>query len=304
MNNRNFENEIQTAGDMILKINQNNALLLKTPSTFTVTQTYDQINVNKIIYTPPSNKNINLCGSVVGINVINIGISSTMSDNHVILGNNSGNNNSISQNNVYIGHGISHLSSNPHSNSCALGNNSVISSSNTVFLGTSTQQVQLYNPIITNPPVFDYLTYPLLNSSQAGFQKTFNSTGIFSNVFDVFQNMSTIIMTHGLYNISYSVSILPVTISTTIDKFMSIISIGDNLPTQLQVQSNCVDVRVDTKNQTKSINYNYGNSIVFNNTSGAKTFILNMLFYSSEMILPLAPINYTYTVSVTTTRIW
>ena len=130
MNNRNFENEIQTAGDMILKINQNNALLLKTTSTYTATQTYDQINVNKINYAAPSNKNINLCGSVVGVNVINIGVSSTMSDNHVVLGNNSGNNNSISQNNVYIGHGITHLASNPYSNSCAIGNNSIISSSN------------------------------------------------------------------------------------------------------------------------------------------------------------------------------
>ena len=306
MNNRNFDNEIQTAGDMILKITQNNALLLKTPSTYTATQTYDQITVNKINYIAPANKIINLCGSVGGINVINFGVSSTMADNVVILGNNSGNINSISQNNVYIGHGITHTGSNPFSNSCGIGNNCVISSSNTIFLGTSTQQVQLYNPIMTTTPVFDYIIYPTLNSVQAGFQKVFNNNGVFSNVLDIFQIISpSIVLTQGLYNISYTISILPVTISTTIDKFMSTIVVGDNLPTQLQAQSNCVNIRVDTKNQTKSINYTYGNSTMFTNTStGPKTFILGMLFYSSEMVLPLSPVNYSYTVSVTTTRIW
>ena len=156
---------------------------MKTPSTFTATQTYDQITVNKINYVFPQDRTINLGGSIVGTNVINIGNSIIMSDNHVILGNNSGNNNSISQNNVYIGHGITHLSSNTYSNSSAIGNNSIISSSNTIFLGTSTQQVQLYNPVISSQPTFDYIIYPTLISSQAGFQRKYIKTnGVFTNV--------------------------------------------------------------------------------------------------------------------------
>ena len=304
MNNRNFDNEIQTSGDMVIKIAQNNALLLKTPSTFTATQTYDQINVNKITYVTLPNNTINLGGSSIGSNIICIGNSVTAADNNIILGHFSGINSTTSFNNVYIGNNISHLASNNFSNSTAIGNGSVISASNTIFIGTSAQQIQLYNTIISNPPLFDYISYPNLVSNQSGFQKNFIKTGIFNNSLDIIQILSSFIMTAGLYNIVYSISITPVTISTTLDKFQATVSIGDNLPTQLQMQSNLINIRVDTKNQNKLINYNYGNSTMFNNTSGAKTFNLSMIFYTSEMVLPLSPINYTYSVSVITTRIW
>ena len=91
MNNRNFDNEIQTSGDMVIKIAQNNALLLKTPSTFTATQTYDQINVNKITYVTLPNNTINLGGVLTGVNSTCIGAGASCGNNSVCIGTNSGN---------------------------------------------------------------------------------------------------------------------------------------------------------------------------------------------------------------------
>ena len=243
--NRNFNNQSIVTDDALTLIQQNNASNLQKANIFTAKQTFDEIGVNKITITPVGNS-ISIgstlstltnstaigvgCiagpnGSVLGYNSsgpksndIIVGInSSTNGDNNIIIGNSSGNSGSLSLNNIYIGHNVSHTLNATFSNSVAIGHGSSISSNNTIFLGSSSQYQQLYRPIISNHPILNYTTYPTLVSGQIGFVKSSAISGSFSNVLDSFQNISIMILPIGCYSIIYQLTFLnPIILRWTI----------------------------------------------------------------------------------------
>ena len=218
--NRNFNNQSILIDDANTLIQQNNASNLNKANIFTAKQTFDEIGVNKITITPIGNSisigstlstpiNSTAIGvgciagansSVLGYNAyaaksndIVIGINSTTNgDNNIIVGNSSGNSGSLSLNNIYIGHNVSHTLNATFSNSVAIGHGATISSNNTVFLGTSSQYQQLYRPIISNHPILNYTTYPTLIAGQIGFIKSSAINGSFSSTLDSYKNLSTV----------------------------------------------------------------------------------------------------------------
>ena len=124
--NRNFNNTSMISADYSDLISQNNSKFLSTINTYISKQVFNEIDVTTLNIKNPVNNSINLGGITAGSNIICIGNSITTADNNVIIGHSSGNNNSISLNNVYLGSNISHLSSNPYSNSCGVGNSCII----------------------------------------------------------------------------------------------------------------------------------------------------------------------------------
>ena len=309
--NRNFNNQSIVTDDALTLIQQNNASNLQKANIFTAKQTFDEIGVNKITITPVGNS-ISIgstlstltnstaigvgCiagpnGSVLGYNSsgpksndIIVGInSSTNGDNNIIIGNSSGNSGSLSLNNIYIGHNVSHTLNATFSNSVAIGHGSSISSNNTIFLGSSSQYQQLYRPIISNHPILNYTTYPTLVSGQIGFVKSSAISGSFSNVLDSFQNISIMILPIGCYSIIYQLTFLNPIISSTVDKFLCNVSLADSITNYSPSQNNIVPCRIDNTN-SMSGNASYSNSlIVTNNTLTDKSYFLNVMFYASEM---------------------
>ena len=328
--NRNFNNQAIVTDDALILIQQNNALNLNKTNIFTAKQTFDEIGVNKITITPVGNSisigsllstPINSTaigvgciaganGSIIGYNSsgsksndIVVGINSyTNADNNIIIGNSSGNSGSLSLNNIYIGHNVSHTLNATYSNSVAIGHGSSISSNNTVFLGTSSQFQQLFRPIISNHPILNYTIYPTLISGQIGFIKSSSISGSFSNILDSYQNISTMILPIGCYSIVYQLTFLTPVMSSTIDKFLCNVSLADSITNYSPSQNNIVQCRVDN---TTSMNGNasYSNSLVVtNNTLTDKSYFLNVMFYASEMGV-INPSKYLYAIKIDATRL-
>ena len=328
--NRNFNNQSIVTDDALTLIQQNNASNLNKTNIFTSKQTFDEIGVNKITITPVGNSisigsllstpiNSTAIGvgcmagpnsSVLGYNSsagksndIIVGMnSSTNGDNNIIIGNSSGNTGSLSLNNIYIGHNVSHALNSTFSNSVAIGHSSSISANNTVFLGTSSQFQQLYRPIISNHPILNYTTYPTLISGQIGFIKSSSISGSFSNILDSYQNISTMILPIGCYSIVYQLTFLTPVMSSTIDKFLCNVSLADSITNYSPSQNNIVQCRVDNTT-SMSGNASYSNSlIVTNNTLTDKSYFLNVMFYASELGV-INPSKYLYAIKIDATRL-
>ena len=328
--NRNFNNQSIVTDDAITLIQQNNASNLQKANIFTAKQTFDEIGVNKITITPIGNSisigstlstltNSTAVGvgciagpnsSVLGYNSsgsksndVIVGVnSSTNGDNNIIIGNSSGNTGSLSLYNIYIGNNVSHTLNATFSNSVAIGHGSSISSNNTVFLGTSSQYQQLYRPIISNPPLLDYMTYPTLVSNQIGFVKTITSSRSFANTLDAYQNMATISLPIGCYSIVYQMTFLTSLLSSNIDKFLCNVSLADNISNYNPYQVNVIPCRIDIATSING-NASYSNSLVLtNNSLTDKTYFLNVLFYASEMGT-INPSKYTCNIKIDATRL-
>ena len=280
MNNRNFDNEIQTSGDMVAKIAQNNALLLKTPSTFTATQTYDQINVNKITYVTPANNTINLGGVLTGTSSTCIGVGSSCGNNSVCLGTNSGNGSSI--NNTYLGSNITHLGNAVYNNSVAIGNSSIINANNSIFIGTPLQITKIPRPVISNPVTIDYPTFPTLSSSQVGYTLSTTRTANFINSTGTYQNMNNIVVPIGVWQINYSMAFIPVTLATGFEYFNCAITIADTIINTIEYQATSSVIRLDytTLNKYNSTCLNYTITVT-NNTLIDKPYFANIFFFAT-----------------------
>ena len=295
-NNRNCENEIETSSNMIVKIAQNNTLLLKTPSIFTSTQTYDQINVNKINYITPPNNTIGLGSILSGSNSIAIGLNSKCSDNVVCVGVNSGDGNPLSSNNIYLGNNITHLSNNSYTNSISIGNGIVLNDSNIIALGNSSQTTKITKPSITNMPILDYVAFNNPIYSQVGYNFSTTKTGIFQQILQ--QNLAFIVCTVGRHLITYSISINPNPITTILsgsDVFHGFgFSLSETNNSVTDLQFNSILTRVDYQNpNVKSMNTNVNYSCIVTNTGLIdKVYYLNT-YNSTIDVRDLTQMKYT-----------
>ena len=268
-NNRNCENEIETSSNMLVKIAQNNANLLTTASNFIATQTYDQINVNRINYINPPNNTISLGSILSGSSSVVIGKNSKGSDNVVCIGTSSGDSNPSSVNNVYIGNNITHLSNASFANSIAIGNSIVLSDSNIIALGNSTQTTKITKLSITNMPTLDYVAFNNPIYSQVGYHYSTTKTGIFQQV--NLQNLAFIVCTVGRHLITYSISIVPNPLTTILGGADVFHGTGFGLsetPTSVtDLQFNSILARVDFQYPNiKSLNTNVSYSCIVTNT--------------------------------------
>ena len=295
MQNRNCENEIETSSNMLVKIAQNNATLLTTASNFIATQTYDQINVNKINYINPPNNTISLGSILSGSSSVVIGKNSKGSDNVVCVGTSSGDSNPASVNNVYLGNNITHLGNASFTNSIAIGNSIVLNDSNIIALGNSTQTTKITKPSITNMPILDYVTFNNPIYSQVGYHFSTTKTGIFQQILQ--QNLAFIVCTVGKHLINYSISINPNPLTTILsgaDVFHGFgFSLSETNNSVTDLQFNSILTRVDYQNpNVKSMNTNVSYSCIVTNTGLIdKVYYLNT-YNSTIDIRDLTQIKY------------
>ena len=329
--NRNFNNQSIVTDDTLLLIQQNNTSILQKANIFTAKQTFDEIVMNKITLTPvgnsvsigslysvPTNSTSIGIASIAGVNGCTVGFnsqglksnnivigtnSSANADYSIIIGNSSGNSNAGSGSNIYLGSNISHVLNAAYSNSVAIGHGCSISASNTIFFGTQFQYQQLYRPIISNHPILNYTTYPTLISTQIGFLRSSAISAVFSSTLDSYQNLSNIILPIGCYSVVYQISILPNVVTTGIDKFLCNVSLADSVTNTIPYQTNLIPCRMDNTSLNINFNTSYSNSLVVtNNTIADKTYFLNVMFLTSEMV-GINPSKYTYTIKIDATRI-
>ena len=296
MQNRNCENEIETSSNMLVKIAQNNATLLTTASNFIATQTYDQINVNKINYINPPNNTISLGSILSGSSSVVIGKNSKGSDNVVCVGTSSGDSNPASVNNVYLGNNITHLGNASFTNSIAIGNSIVLNDSNIIALGNSTQTTKITKPSITNMPILDYVTFNNPIYSQVGYHFSTTKTGIFQQILQ--QNLAFIVCTVGKHLINYSISINPNPLTTILsgaDVFHGFgFSLSETNNSVTDLQFNSILTRVDYQNpNVKSMNTNVSYSCIVTNTGLIdKVYYLNT-YNSTIDVRDLTQMKYT-----------
>ena len=329
--NRNFNNQSIVTDDAITLIQQNNTKMLQTSNTFIPKQTFGEIQMSKITITPIgntvmigsssaftySNGTAIGIGSTTGANGVTIGYASQgWKTNNIIIGSNSfcnavsciviGNSmshmNPGSLNNIYLGHYITHYLNAAYSNSVAIGNNVVISANDTIFVGTANQFQQLSRPIFLNHPILNYASYPTLLSTQIGFIRSSTITGSFLNTMDAYQNLSNILLPIGCYSIVYQISIIPTIITTGIDKFLCNVSLADSIANTVPFQTNLIPCRMDNTSLNINFNTSYSNSLVVTNAIADKSYFLNMMFLTSEMV-GINPNKYTYTIKIDATRL-
>ena len=294
-NNRNCENEIETSSNMLVKIAQNNSALLTTASNFIATQTYDQINVNKINYINPPNNTIGLGSILSGSNSVVIGKNSKGSDNVVCIGTSSGDSNPSSSNNIYLGNNITHLGNASFTNSIAIGNGIVLNDSNIIALGNSTQTTKITKLSLTNMPTLDYVGFNTPIYSQVGYHYTTTKTGIFQQVNQ--QNLTFIVCTVGRHLINYSISLVPspvTTITGGADVFHGVgFSLSETLTSVTDIQFNSILARVDYQYPNiKALNTHVSYSCIVTNTGLIdKVYYLNT-YNSTIDIRDLTQIKY------------
>ena len=330
--NRNFNNQAIINDETLSLIQNNQSVFLQTANTFTKKQTFDEIAMSKITlspiggtvmigsssaYTLSNGTSIGMTATA-GSNGVSIGYGSQgFKTNNIIvgaystcnavscivIGNTTGHSSPASLNNIYLGHYVSHMLNAAYSNSVAIGNSVIISANDTVYVGTANQFQQLSHPIMTNPPILNYTAYPTLLSTQIGFIRSSTITAVFSSTLDLYQNLSSIILPIGCYSIVYQLSIIPNTITTGIDKFLCNVSLADTITNTIPFQTNLIPCRMDNASLNINFNTNYSNSLVVtNNTLLDKSYFLNMMFITSEMV-GINPNKYTYTIKIDATRL-
>ena len=156
---------------------------------------------------------------------------------------------------------------------------------------------------MSNLPILNYTTYPTLISTQIGFIRSSTISGVFSSTLDAYQNLSNILLPIGCYSLVYQISIIPTVITTGVDKFLCNVSLSDSTTNTIPFQTNLIPCRMDNTSLNINFNTSYSNSLVVtNNTIADKTYFLNVMFITSEMV-GINPNKYTFTIKIDATRI-
>ena len=215
---------------------------LSSINTYSANQIFTSITTNAINYIPSFNSILLGTGSI-GVNCVSIGSglsslscaivgansmtlnigsnncvlscnslnNNTSGKNLVCVGNACASNQTVGNNNCYIG-AESNCTAGSLSNSCAIGYGSMITQSNQIQLGTSSETVFLNKISMPTNPIMSYSSIPSTVSNQIGYQVS-NSRTISAPFLssDSYLNISLITLPVGIYIINYYFSLYSTT---------------------------------------------------------------------------------------------
>ena len=168
------------------------------------------------------NCNTNSSGVALGCNtlIVNTGI------NNTVVGSNSLVNNTTGKSNVSIGQGNAsnnitgsyntfvgsecNTGSNYNNSSC-IGYGSIITGSNQVVLGSSSETVYCNKISMPTNPILTYSTIPSTVSNQIGYQVTNSRTIAISFISNSYINISLATLPVGIYIVNYSMNLYSIT---------------------------------------------------------------------------------------------
>ena len=214
---------------------------LSSINTYTANQVFPSITTSSINYIPSFNSIILGTGSI-GVNCISIGsglsslsctlvgantmLLNTGSNNAIIgsnnlnsntsgknitcIGNACGSNQTTGNNNCYIG-AETNCTAGSLSNSCAIGYGSMITQSNQIQLGTSTETIFCNKISMPTNPILTYSTIPSTVSNQVGYQVSNSRTIAISFISNSYINISLCTLPVGIYIINYSMNLYSTT---------------------------------------------------------------------------------------------
>ena len=215
---------------------------LSSINTYSANQIFTSITTNPINYIPSFNSILLGTGSI-GVNCISIGSglsslscaivgantmtlntgsnncvlscnslnNNTSGKNLVCVGNSCGSNQTVGNNNCYIG-AETNCTAGSLSSSCAIGYGSMMTQSNQIQLGTSSETVFCNKISMPTNPIMSYSSIPSTVSNQIGYQ-VLNSRTISAPFLssDSYLNISLITLPVGIYIINYYFSLYSTT---------------------------------------------------------------------------------------------
>ena len=299
---------------------------LSSINTYTANQVFSSITTNSINYIPSFNSIILGTGSI-GVNCISIGsgvssLSCTLVGantmllntgiNNTVLGSNNLNNNTTGKNITCVGNacGSNQTSGNNNSffgaetntsgiynNSCAIGYGAMITASNQIQLGTSSETIYCNKISAPNNQILTYSSIPSTVSNQIGYQITNNRT--ISAPFlsaDSYLNVSLITLNVGIYIINYYFSLYSTT--TTVSQLeRGFIEYGISSTTT----SNNIQNRKSYFSIPTGLSHVFNNSFTY--VCSGNTVFFNAFLISSELNGLSATRYYINNANITATRI-
>ena len=216
---------------------------LSSSNTYTANQVFSSITTNIINYVPSFNS-INLGTGSIGVNCTSIGSglsalscsivgantmllntgsnncvlacnslnNNTTGKNLICIGNSSGSNQTVGNNNCYIG--AESNTSGLWSNSCAIGYGSMITQSNQIQLGSSSETVFCNKISAPNNQILTYSTIPSTVSNQVGYQVSNSGTIAISFISNSYINISLCTLPVGIYIVNYSMNLYSTSTTT------------------------------------------------------------------------------------------
>ena len=214
---------------------------LSSINTYTANQIFSSITTNSINYIPSFNSILLGTGSI-GVNCVSIGSglsslsctligsnamllntgsnntvvgsnnlnNNTTGKNLVCIGNSCGSNQSVGFNNTYIG-AETNCTAGSLSNSCAIGYGAMITQSNQIQLGSSSETVFCNKISAPNNQILTYSTIPSTVSNQIGYQVSNSRTIAISFISYSYINVSLCTLPVGFYIVNYSMNLYSVT---------------------------------------------------------------------------------------------
>ena len=153
--------------------------------------------------------NSGICNTCVGSNAL---VNNTTGKNLCSFGEGNGSAQTIGHNNCYIG-AQTNCTAGGWSNSCAIGYGALITGSNMIQLGSSSEIVYCTKLSMPTNQILTYSTIPSTVSNQVGYQVSNSRTIAISFISNSYINISLCTLPVGIYIVNYSMNLY--SISTT-----------------------------------------------------------------------------------------
>ena len=220
----------------------------------------------------------------------------TTGKNLISIGEGTGSAQTIGNNNCYIG-AQTNCTTGGWSNSCAIGYGAMITASNQIQLGSSTETVFCNKISMPTNPILTYSTIPSTVSNQVGYQisnsRTISAPFLSS---DSYLNISLITLPIGIYIINCYFSLYSTT--TTVSQLeRGFIEYGISSTTT----SNNIQNRKSYFSIPTGLSHVFNNSFTY--VCSGNTLFFNAYLISSELNGLSATRYYVYNANITATRI-